>query len=97
MIAEGCTYGDKIRNPTTRFEDAFSKLLETLRSTSHQELLGFELNDLLSGGVTVKSKRLIIQWGIKKLCALAEKGDIVFCRYIGDIIGPANVEGEQSR
>lgn len=60
-------------------------------------MLRFEFSVQLSDGMTVKPKCFIIQWGMKKWFALVEKGEIVFCRGIGDITGLANIEGGQLR
>ena len=82
-LTEGYTYGHIITKLANLYEEAFSNLSRVQRGN---QLLGFELNDLLHTGRTISPRILPIGESIKQWSPLVDTGDLVFCTGLGDAI-----------
>lgn len=88
------SYGDIITRLTNRFEEAFANLVHVQRRTPYDDMLGFELKDILHSGRKITPKTLPVKGSIKKWSALADMGDLVFCTGLGDAISIAGNCGQ---
>ena len=91
-VEEKCTYGDILWSLAGIYEESYSSLLQIQRTETGQDLLRFELNDLLNGGRTLCPKKLQVRAGIRKWSALVEMGDTVFRRGLGETIHPIDLD-----
>jgi len=83
------TYGQLMTHLSTKYERAFSFLNGVRKKKIPDNLIGFELLDIIEGDTGLASL-LPVKQGVKAWAALARDGDLMFCKGLGDVIAPVN-------